>query len=300
MADKDKRFEDEVFFLPTTFFDSRAQEYLKRTGPKLAVEPDRVLYYRAHGIGGLNPDGNFFHVGDTPATPPVRDINLPEQRAFDDERRKNIEAGKKALEAYLQNLTPSEFLFQYRRRGLLTGDFPDFTPDLSNWQNIEFILEFERRKSLQQITPDGRLVQPIGPITTLPVTPPRAVTPIGPGIGVPVVPIPGTGDGRGRPGTPTPALPTLPGIGVPIVPGVGTGDGRQLPPRPIGPGLGGIIIVGGGVVPGSARPVDKGGNGQVPPGQIRPPTAGSGGTGQPPGFQQGFPDELFRRNPPDP
>lgn len=208
-------------------------------------------------------------------------------------------AAKARFEAFLQSLTPSEFLFQFRRAGL-AFDNPGFVPDLTNFQNVEFILEFERRKSLQQITPDGRLVQPIGPRITLPLAPPPRSLPIG----FPATPPAGFAP---TPGT-VPSVPperTAPVEGRPVIglpPGFVPGDapGTRRPVRPVGPVLDTLITVADGIASGSAKAVDKSGNAQVPPDGLRPPVPGSGGTGRPPAFGQAFPDPLFQRNPPDP
>lgn len=206
---------------------------------------------------------------------------------------------KARFAAYLQSLTPNEFLFQASRAGFF-GIGSGISPDPTSIYSGLFADEIARRIRLQQITPQGTLVQPIGPRTDAPVTPPVATAPIGPGIGAPVGPGRATGDGSARPGGGTPALPTSPGIGLPVSPPRVTGDGSSRPVRPIGPGIVGTITVPDGIASGTARTVNPDGSLQPPPGALRPPPSGSGGTGQPPGLGQAFPDGLFARNPPDP
>lgn len=178
-------------------------------------------------------------------------------------------ADKASFTAYLQGLSPAEFIFQAKRLGFFFTT-PGFGPDPNFFGTTLVIDEINRRISLQQITAAGTLVQPIGPITTLPVAPPpRAVAP-GSGIGV------------------------APGL---IPPPVG-GGGNNV--APIGPGIGNPITIGGGIEPGSGRPAAPGGGGSVPPGALHPPSNGSGGTGRPPPLGQAFPDNFFRANPADP
>lgn len=298
MADPKMRFEDETVFFSIAYYDKRARAMLAATEVH-AVESDRAKFYRLNGIVGIGNDGQFFHVGDpkpdvAPIAPDPAKL-LQTLGAADDPN-----AGAKArFAAYLESLTAGEFLFQAQRAGFF-GIGSGISPDPTSIYSGLFVDEIQRRISLQQITPQGTLVQPIGPITTLPVVPPGRTVP--PGFGVPPggIGTPGTGVGKAPPIGTVPILPALPGIGVPPGTIPAPSDGRRPPVRPVGPGLGDVITIGDGIASGTAKAVDKRGNNQVPPGALRPPGGGSAGTGQPPGFGQGFPDNLFARNPPDP